>query len=398
MVHLYRGHHLKQREVRAVPRIEINITKDELDARKERIERARRFATTGRTPVLLMIDNRYYYEKINVCMQEVFNDPIKMLEAQLNGQKWLLENIKSDQWEIPVQSYSWFENVREASALGCEIEFPTPNQVWVKEPWIKTEDDLKRLEEIDVIHGGLHGRELQFREAMMRVAKDYPVRLGDGYEFYPAENIRLCADMDGPFTLAAELRGYQQLMLDLYERPEFVKRLVSIIADKEIEWVEFCKKENGDDGTIWLGDDYVQFLSPAMYEEFALPYEKRIRFHFGGYCAFHLCGRSEHLLPYLINELKINEFSGFGFQLNRRKVAELMGGKVVLVGNISPMNLLNGTRESVVTEIREALEVFAPTKGYILCDGADIPPGTPVGNINLMYEVAQEYYEATVRP
>lgn len=343
--------------------IYIDIKKKELDIRKERVEKVKRFEATDRIPVLPMIDNRYYYEKVGVTMQEVFNDPIKMLRAQIYGQKWIMENIKTDQYEIPVQMYSWFQNVREASALGCEIEFPTPNQVWVKKPWIKNEEDLERLKKINVITNGLHGREIEFREAMRKVAKKYRVKLSDGYEFYPAEEIRLHTCMDGPFTLAAEVRGYQKIMEDIIERPNFVKKLCDIIADKEIEWVEFCKKQDGDDSTIWMGDDYAVFLSPKMYEEFALPYDKRIRFHFGGYCAFHLCGFSEHLLHYLVNDLKINEFSAFGFQLDKKKVVDLMGGKIVLVGNISPMNLLKGTKDSIISEIREAIEIFGPRGG-----------------------------------
>ena len=65
-----------------------------------------------------------------------------------------------------------------------------------------------------------------------------------------------------------------------------------------------------------------------------------------------------------------------------------MGGKIVLVGNISPMNLLNGTKETIVAEVSEAINIFGPTRGYILTDGADIAPGTPVENINLLYETA----------
>ena len=370
--------------------IEIDVTLEELNKRKERVKKARCFETLGRVPVMHWVDNRYIYEKIGVSMKRVFNDPLKLLEAQLNGQKWLLENLKNDQYDISVQNFSWFENVREASALGCEIDFPTPNQVWIKKPWIESETDLIKLDKIDFINNGLHGREIKFRDFMRKIAKDYKVRLKDGFEFYPAEDTYLIADMDGPFTLAAELRGVQRLMEDIIDRPDFVKKLVNIIAEKEIEWVEYCKRVDGDDSTIWLGDDHAQFLSPQMYEEFALPYEKKIRFYFGGYCMFHLCGRSEHLLPYLVNDLKINEFSGFGFQLDKKKVLDIMGGKVVLVGNISPMNLLTGTKKAIVDEISEAINIFSPTKGYILTDGADIAPGTPVENLNMMYETAMQ--------
>jgi uroporphyrinogen decarboxylase len=371
--------------------IEINITKQELDERRERIEKARRFKTSGKIPVIPWIDNRYLYEKIGVTMKKVFNDPLLMLEAQIYGKKWFYENIQSDHYDLSLQQFSWFENVREASALGCDIEFPSPDQVWISGPWIKSEDDLKRLRDIDIVHNGLHGREIAFRDTMQKHAKEYKIKLIDKYEYYPAKNVPLIADTDGPFTLAGEIRGYQQIMEDVILNPEFINELIGVVADKEIEWIEYCKKENGNDSTIWMGDDMVQYLSPKMYEEFALPYERKIISHFDGYCMFHLCGRSEHLLDYLVKDLEIDEFSGFGFQLDKRKVLDIMGGKVVLNGNINPMNLLNGTEESIKSEVREAMEIFGPTKGFILSDGADIAPETPIENVNMMYMVAQEY-------
>jgi hypothetical protein len=64
-----------------------------------------------------------------------------------------------------------------------------------------------------------------------------------------------------------------------------------------------------------------------------LPYNKKLRDHFQ-WASLHMCGETTHLLKIFTEQLKINEFQGFGWKVNLDKVAEIMGGRVV------PMSLL----------------------------------------------------------
>ena len=87
----------------------------------------------------------------------------------------------------------------------------------------------------------------------------------------------------------------------------------------------------------------------------------------------------------------IHEFQGFGWEMPREKVAEVMGGRVVLLGNVSPILLRDGTPAEVKRETLACLDLFAPRGGYIVQDGNNIAPGTPVANINAMTEAAEDY-------
>jgi uroporphyrinogen-III decarboxylase len=40
---------------------------------------------------------------------------------------------------------------------------------------------------------------------------------------------------------------------------------------------------------------------------------------------------------------------------------------------------------------RVAIEKLAPYRGYIVQDGNNIPPGSPLENINAMMEAAEQY-------
>ena len=67
-----------------------------------------------------------------------------MLEAQLFGQKWFLENIKCDKHEVTVVPEFLF--VEDPSSLGAEIEFSDDDIPWIKRPHLlQREEDLKTL-------------------------------------------------------------------------------------------------------------------------------------------------------------------------------------------------------------------------------------------------------------
>ena len=76
---------------------------------------------------------------------------------------------------------------------------------------------------------------------------------------------------------------------------------------------------------------------------------------------------------------------------DKKLVADTFGGKTVLCGNINPINLESGTKESVIQECREAIDAYASYSGFFLKDGDNIPPKAPLENINAMYETAVKY-------
>ena len=68
-----------------------------------------------------------------------------------------------------------------------------------------------------------------------------------------------------------------------------------------------------------------------------------------------------------------------------------MGGRVVLIGNIDPMLIHRGTPEEVRAATRRVLARLAPFGGLIIQDGNNIPPGSPLANINAMMEASEAF-------
>ncbi|MDZ7342532.1 MAG: hypothetical protein ONB27_14330, partial [candidate division KSB1 bacterium] len=184
-----------------------------------------------------------------------------------------------------------------------------------------------------------------------------------------------------------------ELFTAVYERPEFVKELLRIVTDKLIEYLDFCWEEEKlpvPKDFAWT-DDLAAGLSAEVYQKIVLPYEKKLRFHFDGYLSFHMCGKTDHLLEIFRDELKINEYQGFGYEVDLDRIGQIMGGKVVLIGNVNPMLIHSGTPEQVREATRNVIEKLAPYRGLIVQDGNNIPPGSPIENINAMMEAAEMY-------
>ncbi len=376
--------------------IEIAVPVEEIEARRERVAKAKRFETPDRVPVIPAIAHRLLVPQVGVRFRDYYADPETMLRTQILAQKWLMENIRTDAYSITgawVGAWTDFQNTFEAGSLGCEITFPDDDIPWVGPGWVKTDDDLCRLEAMDFVHSGINARQIAYRRAMMAVADKYPVRFQGGEVFYPGENPSLTHTSDGPFGVAGDLMGQIDAFTAVYERPDFLREMLRIVTDKLIEWLDFCwveEKLSTPRDLAWT-DDLAVSLSANSYRALVLPFEQKLRFHFDGYLSLHMCGKADHMLEIFRDDLKINELQGFGYQVDLDRVATALGGRVVLIGNVNPMLIQSGTPDDVRAATRRVIEKLAPTRGLIIQDGSNIPPGSPLENINAMMEAAEMY-------
>jgi uroporphyrinogen decarboxylase len=376
--------------------IEIGVSIDEIERRRERVLKAKQFKTPDRVPVIPALAHRFLVPQVGVRFRDYYNDPETMLRTQILAQKWLMENIRTDQYSITgawVGAWTDFQNTFEAGSLGCSVIFTDDDIPWVGPGWVKSQDDLGRLEQIDFVNSGINARQVEYRERMMKAAEKYPVRFRGGEPFYPGANPALTHTSDGPFGIAGDLMGQTEIFAAVYERPEFVRHLLGIVTNKLIEYLDVCwevEQLPTPKDFAWT-DDLAVNLPVEVYRELVLPFEQQLRYHFDGYLSLHMCGRSDHLLEVFADDLKINEFQGFGYQVNLDTIASVMGGRVVLLGNVSPLLIYSGTPEQVRDATRCVIEKLASKKGLIIQDGNNIPPGSPLENINAMMEAAELY-------
>ncbi len=199
----------------------------------------------------------------------------------------------------------------------------------------------------------------------------------------------------GPFSLACEIRGMSNFLLDIATRKEL---------DKVHALLEFCTRvseryalaqiEQGAHATSF-GDSPSgpDMISPAYYREFAYPYMKKLGQNLkkkGIIMAYHICGNATPIIEDMVNtEASIIEID----QKSDQKTVKLAAaGKATLLGPVDPSEVMaNGTPELVVEKCEEALENLSPGGGFILGPGCALPPITPDENIDAMIETAKRF-------
>jgi len=373
--------------------VRIRVSKAILQQREMRWEEARRFKVADRMPVLAGIGTRYWLPLLDISFKDYFGSPGKMLAAQLEGSRLVFESMRDDRYGL---TYSPdFQNVREASGLGCEVaveEYGTP---WVRGPVVNSPSDLQAIRRSEMYEVGFTAKMISYYRGMLEAAKSVTI---EGDDFSARPEVTLGLGTDGPFTNLGWIRGATRLMLDVRRNREFVHEMMEVVTEKIINFNDYVRELTGRPRgcEIGLADDLAAYLSPEDYRELVLPYHEEMYNAFGTRRrSMHLCGKTDHLLRLLLEEERVRELSGFGWVVNPGGLAEVMGGKAFLYGGVSPMLIHEGPPSRIVEESRRYIEVFKPCGGYALGDGYNIAPGTPPEHINAMVDAAEAYGAAS---
>ena len=174
--------------------------------------------------------------------------------------------LVSEYYNLDVPINFWDVYNVEAEALGQVIEYP-PNglpDVNRSKLLIASPADLGRIPSPDPYTSG---RLPWVRE----VNRNYLECTGNLDRVY----------FTAPFSLAANIRGYENLVFDMYERPDFVHRLLSFLCDEVlVPHIEVMRSEIKIPDLLMDGRD--AWASPPlitldMMETYVVKYTERLR-------------------------------------------------------------------------------------------------------------------------
>jgi MtaA/CmuA family methyltransferase len=191
--------------------------------------------------------------------------------------------------------------------------------------------------------------------------------------------------IEGPCAESADLRGINRLMTDFFDDPTFVRDLFEFTLEMELRFGR-AQVEAGAD-LIGLGDAAASLVGPQIYEEFVLPYEKRLvdGLHtLGTKVRLHICGNTKRILAGM-GSLGC-DIVDIDFMAPLSSAREAMGPNQVLAGNIDPVKTLrNGTPEGVAAAIARCHAEASPR--YIIAAGCEVPRDTPADNVRAMFQI-----------
>lgn len=187
-------------------------------------------------------------------------------------------------------------------------------------------------------------------------------------------------------------------MMDFVNRiaddPQGVKDEAQRMVDLSLTEAEKFKQHGALDG-FGLCSDYCfnsgPFLSPAMFDEFVMPYLTSLIAGYremGFYVIKHTDGNIMPILDSLVsaNPHALHSIDPQG-GVDIAEVKRLVGDKVCLIGNVNCGLMDTGTEEELVESARYALKHGMPGGGYIFSTSNCVYTGMDLSRYELMLDV-----------
>ena len=195
-----------------------------------------------------------------------------------------------------------------ASLFGAEIfEMPRSTNTLPTVRSFNSTEKMRELVEAGVpdLNAGFGERVFRCGEILREIREAYP-KIGRYVSVYHP-------DLQGPLDICELLWG-GEMFYAMYDEPELVHAAMSLITETYIRFMEkwFALFPCGTEmnahwshlrhrGRITLRCDSAMNLSPALYEEFAVPYDRILLERFGG-GIMHFCGRGDHYIALLCSQ------------------------------------------------------------------------------------------------
>lgn len=334
----------------------------------ERIQAALRGERPDRVPVMLH-NFMMAAAEAGISMRQYREDPRAICRAMMQA----VETYGYDGVVVDVDTATL------AGALGAVVDVPEDLPARVMGPGIGDLAEVVGRESPDL---AADGRVQVWLEAVRLLRRQF------------GEEICIRGNCDqAPFSLASAVRGLDAWLLELTEedrRPQ-VEALLDYCAGAGQQFIRLMAEAGAH--MVSSGDSPAgpELISPRMYREFALPWEKALaaEAHSAGLpWLLHICGRTDRILGDMV-ESGADAFE-LDYKTDVRRARDAFEGRATFVGNIDPSGVLAlGSPALVEEKTRELLQEFEECPRFILNAGCAIPAGTPPGNLRAMIRTAR---------
>jgi uroporphyrinogen decarboxylase len=303
---------------------------------------------------------------------------IDILDYFTNDELWLKSNLKAIETfpEVTFLPGFWSEYgmCTEPSAFGAKCIF-WKNEFPFAEKTILVSDDINNIKIPNPQTDGL----LPFMLNRLVTSRKQIENAGHKIRFSVSR---------GPLNVASFLMGTTELMTSMMMEPEAVHKLLRIITDFLKSWHKVQKDTISSIDGIMMLDDIVGFIGEQEFMEFGYPYLKELYDVDASVKLFHNdadCTMSVKYYP----EIGINLFNP-GTQMTVRDLIDITEGKMTILGNIPPRDILaSGNAEDIKQSIKELLNGTPDKTRLMLSCGGGMPPAVSTENIRTFIEAGR---------
>jgi len=361
---------------------------------RERLIKVLKGETPDRVPWFADLGHWYRAEsgqlwdlfKINSCTKEVAD---------------LHREVKAG-WYIEVGSLheEYYDDgvVREREIVGdCAVErFLTPiGEIYMERKWSQisfswgiTKLMVENMNDLEVLLYAIERRKYLPKyenwEEMERIGGDVGLGFpGLGYT--------------GLGSLMSYYMGIQNTIYAIYENPEIIKRYINTYNKNHLQLVDlYCKSPAPH--LIFTDNLSSDVQTPDIFRQFSFNHYKSIAEHLhaaGKTVSTHIDGRIDGIIG-ITAEAGIDvadactpKPTGDLTPLEIRKQA---GDNMILMGGISPVMWLPSTSEKdFIAHVKEWLDLRKINSRLVQSAGDQVPPGTELKRIKLVYDIMEEY-------
>ncbi|HIZ55690.1 MAG TPA: uroporphyrinogen decarboxylase family protein [Firmicutes bacterium] len=276
----------------------------------------------------------------------------------------------------PLASVSLMDLSVEAEAFGSPVKFSADEVPTVTAPIVDTEEDAQALR-IPNVGEKRTGEYIKAIGLAVEKITECPVFAGS----------------IGPFSLAGRLMDMTEIMVKCYTDPEIVHAVLEKATSFLIAY-NLAFKKAGANGVV-MAEPAAGLLSPDLIEEFSSPYVKRIieaveddNF----LIAYHNCG---NVIPLIDSILSTGaRMLHFGNAVSMEELLPKIPENIRVLGNIDPVSQFrNGTPESMRQAVFSLLDACGKYPHFSISSGCDIPPASPLSNIDAYFDAVSEYHK-----
>ena len=267
----------------------------------------------------------------------------------------------------------------EAETLGCSVQYFDNNSIPAVCEHILAKDK-EGFDRLQVPNPEKDGR----MPLLLEAATEIKAAIGD--------EVPVSAAVNGPFTLAALLRGFEPFIMDLLRDPDYAGKLLTFAAEVSAVFGEAMARRGLG---VAINDSWIAppLLSPKLYQKFVLQHHQQLiqRLKNAGVPSVGLIsgGNTLPIADYLVQTGSSLIMADYGTDLAAFKAKASAAG-IILRGNVKASSMETGTDAEIEVQAREVLAIGAPGGRFVMGCGV-VPYGTDPERLLLLKRITEEY-------
>ena len=266
----------------------------------------------------------------------------------------------------------------EAEALGCKIKYHEDNSI----PGVISHPFERQCDFESITFSLNKGRIKKILNAAEKINR----RIGN--------EVNVGVGISGPFSVSVELTGYENIMMDCIDADVKVHKMLETVLEFQKRYCDEIIKR-GLGVSIFESWATLPLVSPSIYKEYVMPYEKEL--------IHHIKGKNTAAVPLVIGGDTtpiVDNIMETGttllvadYKADIGMFTEKASKKNLLVrGNIDPKLVQKGSREEIIVCVKNILDRVRGYDRFVLGTGV-IPYDTPVENVLAIREYLEHMAE-----